>query len=157
MICPDWVELTAHRFDRFSEQPLEWEEAVVHLEECRTCRRAALKVDPTLVFRRSSTVETTDVESILMGVQVLRRASRARQDNPWRHAIAAAVLATIALWVAPSRTSLQLPPNSESVATSPYVENLPVVEAIDRPEARIYQFADDELSMVLIVDETLDV
>ncbi|HZI63778.1 MAG TPA: hypothetical protein VFE44_03305 [Thermoanaerobaculia bacterium] len=37
------------------------------------------------------------------------------------------------------------------------LELQPVVEELGRPEARVYQFAGDDLSVVMIVDETLDV
>ncbi len=156
MSCPDWLALTAHRFDRSCEEPSGWSEALAHLDDCPACRRAALAIDPALAFSRPSAPQEIDVESILMGVKVLRRASRSRRSRPWREAAAAAALASIALWVAPSGAPIQEVQIGES-APIPYVENLPTVEAVDRPEARIYQLADDELSMVMIIDETLDV
>ena len=156
MSCPDWVALTAHRFDRSCEEPSDWSEALAHLDNCPACRRAALAVDPTLAFRRPLAPKEVDVESILQGARVLRRASRTRRSRPWRQAAAAAALVTIALWAAPSGAPVEDLQISESVPI-PYVENLPTVEAVDRPEARIYQLADDELSMVMIIDETLDV
>ena len=36
-------------------------------------------------------------------------------------------------------------------------EASPLIEAIDRPQARIYQLGEDDLSVVMIVDESLDV
>ena len=156
MSCPDWVALTAHRFDRSCEEPSGWSEALVHLDSCPSCRRAAFAVDPTLAFRRPPAPKEVDVESILQGARVLRRASRVRPPRLWREAAAAAALVTVALWVAPSGAPVEDFKISESVP-NPYVESLPTVEAVDRPEARIYQLADDELSMVMIIDETLDV
>ena len=122
-------------------------------------------MDPTLLFRKSlgqnatkvaKATKEVDVESILVGVRALRRASPKRRSRIWGEAAAAAALLVLGLWVAPSSVPLQKVQVVES-APIPYVENLPVVEAVDRPEARIYQLADDELSIVMIVDETLDV
>lgn len=156
MSCPDWVDMTAHRFDSSRDEPPGWDRALEHLDLCPLCRRSALALDPTLLFRDPVTTKAVDVESILMGVRVLRRASPKRRSYAWREAAAAAALLAIGLWTAPSGSSLRQIQLSESPPI-PYVENLPVVEAVDRPEARIYQLADDELSMVMIVDETLDV
>ena len=121
-----------------------------------------MAVDPTLLFRESlgqnakTATKEVDVESILMGVRVLRRTSPKNRPRIWSGAAAAAALLVLGLWVAPASVPLQKAQALDSVPI-PYVENLPVVETIDRPEARIYQLADDELSMVMIVDETLDV
>ncbi|HEX6863106.1 MAG TPA: hypothetical protein VF414_09845, partial [Thermoanaerobaculia bacterium] len=56
MSCPDWTALTAHRHDGGPE-PEGWSGALAHFDGgCQLCRKAALKSDPTLVFRRLAQV-----------------------------------------------------------------------------------------------------
>ena len=154
MSCWNWQALTAHRFDPDGREPEDWDEALAHLEGCADCRRQAFALDASLAFRRPRAVPAPDVETLLAGVETLRRHSPPKRRLPWRQVTAASALLTIGLWVAPSAKV----PIAEMQEPIPFVENLPVVEAVDHhPEVRIYQLADDEVSVVMIVDETLDV
>lgn len=84
MTCPDWSSLAAHRLSGDPE-PEGWGEALAHFDGCQLCRKAALKADPTLVFRRLPPVssaamtaaqEQAEVESVRQAVAAMRAASR---------------------------------------------------------------------------------
>jgi hypothetical protein len=156
LCCPDWSRLAAARSDEGAE-PEGWAEAVSHFDSCALCRKEALKADPLLVFRRMPAVEITpaeehlEVESMQQAVAAMRTARRLEVRSEargrfagWRRWAAAAVLAGISLGVGgdigPSR--------------APQLE--PVLDGIDRPEARVYEVGDDEFSAVMVIDESYE-
>lgn len=168
--CPDWSRLAAVRTDEGAE-PEGWGEAVEHFDSCSLCRKEALKADPLLVFRRMATVEITpaeerlEVESMQQAVAAMRTARRLETRGRfagWRRWAAAAVLAGISLGVGRDKV-----PQLEQAATAPpapvvssgFTSGIgvaPVLDAIDRPEARIYEVGDDEFSAVMVIDESYE-
>ncbi len=171
--CPDWTALAAHRRDRDGAEPAAWGEALAHLDGCPACRRAAPAADPTLLFRRLARVEAplderAEVEAVLQGVTALRAARRVAQRSgrgrSWARWAAAAVLAFLAL----SMDNEGLPralhtAGSRSLAAAAVpaaMGRLPLLDGIEGPAragARIYQLEGEDLSVVMIVDESLDV
>lgn len=182
--CPDWRALVAHRKDPLSEEPAGWQEALAHLDGCPVCRREAPAADPTLLFRRlpaldmGAAAEAAEVESMIQAVATLRTARRLETPErasraAWKRWSAAAALATVALSLGAghglrreptvSLSSLPVPSRSGTVvpaAVSPRFasDQVPVVEELNRPAARVYQMdGGKNLSVVMIVDERLDV
>ena len=105
--CPDWQALAAAR-DRAAVDPPGWELALRHLDQCASCRRAAVAADPTLAFRALPPLELDvagEVEAMRLRVAALRGASAVAAPRPrvarlaaplhvsWRLAAAAAVAA----------------------------------------------------------------
>lgn len=186
--CPDWRALTVHRKDPLSEEPAGWQEALAHLDGCPACRREAPAADPTLLFRRlpaldmsalGPAAEAAEVESMIQAVATLRTARRLETPErasraAWKRWSAAAALATVALSLgaghglrreaAVSLSSLPVPSRSRTVIPAGEVtprfasDQVPVVEELNRPAARVYQMdGGKNLSVVMIVDERLDV
>lgn len=163
MSCPDWRSLVAAR-DARREDPPGWQVGLEHLEGCPDCRRRALAADPTLVFRRLPGMATSrsEIESMRGAVAALRRAGRLVADDDagapaagyrrWGLSAAAAVLAGVALMIAPGSGH---PTPGTLVAAEPEPATA-YVEELDLPQARIYQLAEEEISVVWIVDESLD-
>jgi hypothetical protein len=150
--CPDWSRLAAARSDEGTE-PEGWAEAVSHFDSCALCRKEALKADPLLVFRRMAAQEIApaeerlEVESMQQAVAAMRTARRLETRGRfagWRRWAAAAVLAGISLGVGGD-----IGPNR-----APQLE--PVLDGIDRPEARVYEVGDDEFSAVMVIDESYE-
>ncbi len=73
MSCPDWARFIHEPRD--GEEEAAWELALAHLDHCERCWPAALRVDPTLVFRRlpEPEMDAEGVEQVRAGVEVLRR------------------------------------------------------------------------------------
>lgn len=172
--CPDWTALAAHRRDRDGAEPAAWGEALAHLDGCPACRRAAPAADPTLLFRRLVAAplpldERAEVEAVLQGVTALRAARRVAQRSgrgrSWARWAAAAVLAFLAL----SMDNEGLPRALGTAGGAPLAAaalpaamgRLPLLDGIEGPAARagarIYQLEGEDLSVVMIVDESLDV
>jgi hypothetical protein len=168
MSCYDWRRLLAHRFDPSVAPPADWSAAEAHLEACGPCRRIALAIDPALAFRSAAVWEPApgDVAAIRQAVRTLRRASalesgesgvgRTRQSGPR----AAAALFALVLALHPSSTA-RSPVEPGSVAVPRLLRAAgpaaPAIEGIDRPDARVYEWGADDLSVVMVVDESLDV
>jgi hypothetical protein len=184
--CPDAAVLRAmitHRAAPQSEEPAGWSEVLDHLDGCPDCRRAALAADPTLLFRRLPALRlneqevTGEVAEIQRAVAAMRTASRMEPRGGRRRGkgvsrwAAAAALAIAALSLGsspelhPGRVgvggTLSAMPRPAAMgpmgATVPAALRIPSIEELDRPEARIYQMGGPDLSVVMIVDEGLDV
>jgi hypothetical protein len=170
MSCHDWRALLAHRFDPAVGAPEDWSEAEAHLEVCQSCRRTALAIDPTLAFRSAATwqAEPGEIVAIRQAVRTLRRASAldARGDDaggPTRHIgpRAAAALFALVLALHPSTTARN-PAEPAPAARGPRLVRVtgpvaPAIEGVDRPDARVYEWGADDLSVVMVVDESMDV
>ena len=175
MSCPDWTLLTAWREERNGVEPAGWSEALAHFDGgCQLCRKAALKSDPTLVFRRLAQVpavtmteaqERAEVDSVRQAVAAMRAASRLesvevrrRGFAGWKRWSAAAALAFLALTV-PSDTRRRTVEPLEVVAmeAAQPAGTAPVLEGgVDRPGARVYHMGDEELAVVMVFDESFD-
>jgi hypothetical protein len=167
-----WVELRLERGD--GEGAPADNTAPEHLVGCAECRRRAYALDPSLVFLKlredgpAEIAETGEIEAMRERVAALRtmramrlpgHVGRGARPTGWRWA-AAALLAGVAL-AQGVRSPLADPlakarPAEQSAAVPAELALQPVVEELGRPEARVYQFAGDDLSVVMIVDETLD-
>ncbi|HYN19929.1 MAG TPA: hypothetical protein VE078_03140 [Thermoanaerobaculia bacterium] len=187
MTCPDWTVLTAHRRERGSlgaAEPESWPAALAHFDcGCQLCRKAALKADPTLVFRRlppvpaarmTETEERAEVEAVRQAVAAMRTASRLGSDGHksgaltgWRRWTAAAVLALAALFL-PYGDARQARPAADQAAIfrneyafgegAQQVEvGAPVMEGVNLPGARVYHMSGEGLQVVMVVDESIDI
>jgi len=182
MSCPDWRSLSSD-----GPEAAAWSDAVAHFDGgCSQCRRDALKADPTLVFRslRSAPAPSTAMDSASMGsidsmrqaVAAMRAASRvdaAVHHTSWkRWAVAAGlVLAALSIpgdntWKQGDRKHRDLPRPAAAmlgaVMPATLLEgaggiDLPTVEGVNHPDARVYHMDGEGLSVVMIVDESLDV
>ena len=177
--CPDWSRLAAARNARGNNEetePESWAEAVAHFDSCSLCRKEALKADPLLVFRRMPAAEITpgeerlEVESMQQAVAAMRTARRLETRGRfagWRRWAAAAVLAGISLGVGRDKVpqlkqvaEAQTTPAAASAAfaasapSAPSAPSTQLLDGIDRPEARVYQMDIDDLSVVMVIDES---
>lgn len=168
MSCPSWPSLIAER-QRSGESPEGWDAAVAHLDGCEACFRQAVRLEPSLVFRRMPAVTVTgdEVEEMRRRVALLRRVRQVERPavslrRRWP-AAAAAVLLTVGLLGATHGTG----PLAEDVqvgGSEPWMTSLlgelasqPVLEHWDQPFDQVVQWSSDELSMILLLDERLDV
>lgn len=177
MNCPDWRGLLELRERLNGELPDGWSDSVVHLSACPACRLTALRLDPSLVFLAQEPLEVSDadVAEMVGNVRTLRRARQAEEatEEPRRQlgrvAAAAAVVSLMVLF--PTLTSRPPGPASPPVGPELVVGSgglpprslllgegsAPVIEPLDLPFARIYQLGEEDLSVVMVVDESLDV
>lgn len=174
MSCPDWNTLAAHRHERNGAEPEGWPAALVHFDSCRLCRRQALAADPTLVFRRPPAAEETavdaDVAAMCQAVAALRGASRVAEHHragSWKRWVAAAGLAAAALSMpgdsrqAPDRAAIfqagAIPAAAFAGETAGELpSDLPMIEGVSQPEARVYHMNGEGMSVVMVIDESLD-
>ena len=153
------------------------QELIDHLRACSTCRRTAVDEDPTLAFSllEAEPVDADRIAEIQKSVTTLRR-SRAieRADLPRLNEIGKAFLVAASLLFVLTLLPITggLPPEEGSEPKVGVVSNqqsraewqqwnddaaaLPVIEDLNRPEARVYQRTEEDLAVVMIVDETLD-
>ena len=179
MSCPDWTALTAHRHEG-SPEPEGWSEALAHFDGgCTLCRKAALKADPTLVFRRLAQVpastmseaqERAEVESVRQAVAAMRAASRLesvekrkRGRAGWKRWSAAAALAMLVVTV-PSDNARQpadqaaiFQAGQAGVADASQAAEMPLEGGVNLPGARVYHLSQDDLAVVMVVDESFDI
>jgi len=182
MTCPDWGKLAA-----LPREDAPWREAVAHLDHCERCWPLALRIDPTLVFRRlpDPEIDASMVEEVRRGVAVLRRSgavepARFRLKSA-RWGIAATLFLAFSLALAPGgRHSLPATPEAstslmaeareghdslptghliagQSQALANTSVEAPLVEKIGERGARIYQIRGKGVAVVMIVDHHIDV
>lgn len=172
--CRECRAIVAERAADPAVDPARWPEARTHLAACRACREAALAADPTVLFQFLPPVEIEHSEIADMGraVATLVRASEIERRAPRRaawtgRAAAAAAIATLALLAgAPgqrpvataSRTAGLAPVDARETADAITAElaSQPLVEDLDRPQARVYELPAEGLAVVMIVDSSLD-
>ena len=176
MSCPDWTALIAGRDDRRGVEPEGWSDALAHFDGgCQLCRKAALRSDPTLVFRRLAQVpaarmteaqERAEVDSVRQAVAAMRAASRLDKEGRrgvfaaggWKRWSAAAALALMTVTV-PSDDARRTAPEPEAPAAMVEVLDLseqtgPVLEGeADLPGTRVYHLGGD---VVMFVNESFD-
>jgi len=177
MSCPDWRTLTP-------ESPA-WDAAVAHFDGgCRLCRRDALTAEPTLVFRQLRTAspvmspaqEASEVEAVRQAVAAMRTASRVDSIEHrsrrlgWKRWAVAAALAAAALSIPADNAWRHFEAQRQELASQPESmlrggvvpaaygrEADPALSGTSRPGARVYHMDGDGMSVVMIVDESLDV
>lgn len=185
--CPNWRELLHSRFDPKAPEPEGWVDALAHFDGCPACRREACRIDPTLVFRRLPAAALDfDLEAERMRLAVagmraservegrvsaisIRPLSRRLRGQGLRWALAAG-LAGAALLLggrgelagsgARQAAPLSLADGAAQARFDPVQAPAAIesaVEDLGRPDARIYQLDGERLSVVMIVDEKLDV
>ena len=176
MSCPDWSGLAALRRQdpQADAEPAGWAAAVAHFDACPRCRREALLADPLLVFRRlpatelDEAAERSEVESMRQAVTAMRTARRLesrRRFTGWRRWAAAAVLALASLSASsvgrdrPALVPMEpLAPSPAPLALAPAAgHGQETLEGLNRPAARVYQMSGKDISVVWIVDKSLDV
>ncbi len=185
MKCYDWRRELAHRFDPARPPLGDWLEAREHLDGCSSCRREALAIDPTLAFRDAGSwsPDTEESESIRLAVRALRRTQRLREGAAGgdsrrderrriRRRVAAAASFAVALALLPGVVDRDGARRLEIAAADPGLSALrgalpvagpslgplaPAIEGLDRPQARVYEWGAEDLSVVMVVDESLDV
>lgn len=171
MSCPDWNVLSAHRDDRRGMEPEGWGEAVAHFDGgCQLCRKAALKSDPTLVFRRLAQVpaatmteaqERVEVDSVRQAVAAMRAASRLEEGTRrgfagfaargWKRWSIAAALVLAALTIPGDE------PERSARLSADLVEPAPILDGGgDQSGERVYLMGDEELSVMMVFDESFD-
>ncbi|HEV8581530.1 MAG TPA: hypothetical protein VGX68_20890 [Thermoanaerobaculia bacterium] len=159
MSCPDWNRAAASR----SSEPDGWAAAVEHFDACTLCRQEALAAEPLLVFRRLPLVvltpaeEHSEVEAVRQAVAAMRTAERLesrRRFAGWQRWAAAAVLTFAALSVSRDKV-----PHAERAAVTLSAPlspaPAPTLDGVNRPGARVYHLANEGVSVVWIVDESL--
>jgi hypothetical protein len=152
-------------------------ELVEHLRTCASCRRAAVEEDPTLAFSllEPEPIDRDRIGEIQASVRTLRR-SRAieKADRYGPKEAGKAVLVAASLLFALALLQLS-GGRSDEEGADPKVgvafeersrhewqewdddrSATPVLENLNRPEARVYQRTEEDLAVVMIVDETLD-
>jgi hypothetical protein len=140
-----------------------------HAEECPACRRTLLRLDPTLAVAAPSVPEfdSREVESLKAGVLNAKRlremeAFSGRSIRGSQVAAAVTLIASLALLLpgqleetgggrGDAQTEL-----SRILAPSVAEISLPAVETLDLPLARVYELGEEDFSVVMIVDESLD-
>jgi len=172
--CRDWRRLLAHRFDPELPVPREWERAREHLAGCPSCRREAAAIDPTLAFQGAAAWPAggEEVEAVRLAVRALRRTGRlraggagARPGARRRMAFAAFFAALLAMLPAVVdrhagelvRAAAVRSGGGERAAPRPAGPVASAIDGLDRPLARIYEWGAEDLSVVMVVDESLDV
>lgn len=176
MSCFDWSRLLEHRFDADVETPPQWPRARRHLESCEACRREAASVDPTLIFRHAApwSPDPAEADALRQAARALRRtgalaasvaagstASGTRREGG---RLVSAVLFALVLALMPGRPAHRgveggepAPPASAARILRTAGPAAPAIEGVDRPQARVYEWGADDLSVVMVVDESLDV
>ena len=154
-------------------------ELVEHLRACSSCRRAAVEETPTVVFSllETDSLGQDEIAEIQASVRTLRRSraiestERSRTRDGRRTAMVAASL-VFALALLPLAGGRRLEKGVEPLVDvvsehrsralpewHSWVDDRtvpPVVEELNRPEARVYQLTEEDIDVVMIVDETLD-
>jgi len=180
MSCPDWRTLT-------SESPAWDEAVAHFDGGCRLCRRDALKAEPTLVFRQlrsgspaapvmSAAQEASEVDAVRQAVAAMRTASRVDSRSRragWKRWAVAATLAAAALSISADNAWRHLDAERQALASQTASQPATMLRGsvlpaayggeadpslqVGRPGARVYHMDGDGMSVVMIVDESLDV
>ncbi len=179
MNCSAWRRLMQRFRDDARLDDRERRGLVEHFTGCSSCRHEGLAVDPTLLFLGASPLEfeRSEVTSIRQTVQSMRRARELElaglrpRGRVGRAAAAVILLSALFLLPGGGEKRLEAPsrardgePRSgdplhsvpEDLARISVWDSPSIIENLDRPNARIYQLTEKDLSVVMIVDETLD-
>ncbi len=158
--CPDWDRMLAHRDDPQLDPPAGWQAALSHLDHCDRCRREALDRDPLLVFQGAAGWEPDEgeVEAVRAGVDVVRRSRQlvpvaTRRSSGYRWAAASLFVGSLLLLPSTIGRDEDDPWSLRQVTSAP----AQAIDGLDRPTARVYEWGGEDLSVVMVVDESLDV
>ena len=153
------------------------QELIDHLRACSSCRRTTVDEDPTLAFSllEGEPVDTDRIAEIQKSVRTLRRSRAIERGNLPRlnesgkaFLVAASLLFVLTLLPLTggrpgeegSEPKVGVVSNQQSRAEWQRWNDdgtaKPVIEDLNRPEARVYQRTEEDLAVVMIVDETLD-
>ena len=172
MTCAELRRLAPDALLASELEPVEHRRAAEHLRQCPECRRRAVAADPAVLFLDLPSLEVTaaDVEAVRSAVGAMRRARVLENETSrpvgrwWRHAAAAALLA--ALLLVPGTTPVEHEAEDGSLGIETLIDEggflasatapSSIIENLNRPQARIYQLTEEDLSLVMIVDESLD-
>lgn len=175
MSCPNWRALLRERDEALAD-PASWAESVEHLDGCPACRAEALRLDPTLIFRRlpAAVVTAGEVADMKQGVAAMIRASRVqgvtrplaesagaalprRRAARWAWPAAAAAIASLGLVLSPGIARPPARPALLAAGRPPVLgSGAAVIEDLNLPQARVYEFAADEMQVVMIVDPSFN-
>jgi hypothetical protein len=180
--CPDWRGIALEREADPLVDPAGWDEARAHLALCEACRREALAADPLLLFAglplaASEVAPTAAITAMQDSVLAMVRASRVaapadsgnsrRSAAALRYAAGFVVASLLAFSGAPGErrggeaalADAAAPAETEALAARSESVDFaqPMVEELDRPEARVYELSNTDLAVVMIVDAGLDV
>jgi hypothetical protein len=124
-------------------------------------RRQALLADPSLAATPGDGAEFSDVdvERLKEAVRTVRRMRRlddrdARRPSFGLSGLAAALLLVL-VFLSPAEVDRSME-SSRTVAREATRITHPGIEAIDLPGARVYELAEEDFDVVLIVDESLE-
>lgn len=145
-----------------------------HFADCAACRRELLDTDATLLFLGASRLEVdaSEIAAVRQTVDAMRRTrdlelpERRTPGRAQRAVAAGFLLAALLVLPAGERPSEAPSPVDGQRAAAFFqrrgatlvsdLESPSVLENLDRPTARVYQLTENDLSVVMIVDETLD-
>ena len=174
MSCPDWSRL-ADGDDFLRPGASARRRALEHAADCPECRRSALELDPSLVVAGLPVADPTpgEIEAIRDHVLALRRVREVERESrrrgaPARLAAVACLTVVILLFAKETgdRGGGERQPGEAAVSSRPayllsedyrLYGSLPLVEALEPAEARVYQLGRDDFSLVWIVDESIEV
>lgn len=180
MSCPDWRDLCARREADSGDVP-GWHAALEHMDECPSCREAAVEADPALLFRSLPSLEadSSEIQEMQRAVASMRRSDKLARNRwsvptSWLRAAAlgAVLIGSILLRGAgapPEDLALAGSPVAEAPAEvtrvaeeaesseSNTVRALPLVEMVDPSYGPIIQVVDQDISLVVVMPENQDV
>lgn len=177
MSCARWMESASVLG---GEPSARREKAIRHIQGCDECRRRAIEEDPSVLFAaRLPGVAEPEQEAELMrqrvqaalGAREAERKAGEKKNRGRMWAVAATVAAMIsalpflwpdekpepALTQTVSAEKVFVEPQRIPIPDSGYA-HLPLVEAASSPaSATVYQWPEEEMSLVMIFDQRLDV
>lgn len=124
-------------------------------------RRRALLVDPTLAAMPGDEVVLSDaeVERLKQAVRSMRRIRRFDDRDSRRHSFGlsglAAALLLLLVFLSPADVDRAVELSRTAVRDRAAITH-PGIEAINLPGARVYELAEEDFDIVLIVDESLE-
>lgn len=179
MNCAELQRLAPDSLLASDLEPAQQRLAAEHLRDCPECRRRAVEADPSILFLELPTLEVgeAEVEAVRSTVNAMRRARvlESEASRPlsrwWRQAAAAVLLAGVLLLPGDTPVEQRTGESSPALVAETWELVAPledagllvsasepssVIENLNRPQARIYQLTEEDLSLVMIVDESLD-
>ena len=176
--CKQWTGLEAQLLDIDCLDQEGQVEARRHLETCLPCRSRALAVEPSLLLAAIPPIDTSDddVQRMIEDVRALRRTHSlelsGRNMTPRVRQLAAACILLVALlstgvprsWGGSKQSLIavksQAPIRTQSAWRASFARSdlltLNTSGRLEFGSARVYQIRADDLSLMMVVDETLD-